>query len=97
MSLAEEHREKNSKDIPTLVDCGCKAIVWDDENGVEIEFCPLHASAQSLVDGADLALGELDRIIGDIGFEPDRYKERITASNVLNDAVRRARGWNRAR
>ena len=38
-----------SIDIPTLVDCGCKTIVWDDKSGVEIEYCPMHKAAPDLV------------------------------------------------
>ena len=43
---------------------------------------------QGLIQGAKLALAELDRIGGDIGFEPDRYRERIRATDVLSRAVR---------
>ena len=90
MSLAEVHKMKNSRYVQTLVDCGCTAIVWKDGSGVEIEFCPLHRYAQDLVDGAKLALAELDRIGGDYGFEPDRYRERIKATEGLSRAVRNA-------
>ena len=38
-----------SMDIPTLVDCDCKAIVWNDKSGVEIEYCPKHEAAPALV------------------------------------------------
>lgn len=90
MALSEDHKIRNSKDIPTLVDCGCKAIVWEDGSGVEIEYCPLHRYAQDLVDGAKLALAELDRIGGDYGFEPERFSERIKATCELSFAVRMA-------
>jgi len=35
--------------IPTLVDCGCKAIVWEDGSGVEIEYCDMHYAAPDLL------------------------------------------------
>jgi hypothetical protein len=57
MGLAERHKESNSKDIPTLVDCGCIAIVWNDESGVEIEYCSLHKSAQKMLDALKAILG----------------------------------------
>ena len=37
-----------SMDIPTLVDCDCKATVWNDKSGVEIEYCPTHEAAPDL-------------------------------------------------
>ena len=88
--LSEIHRKNRTMDIPTLVDCGCIAYVWEDGSGVEIEFCSLHRYAQGLVDGAKLALAELDRIGGDYGFEPERFSERIKATCELNFAVRMA-------
>lgn len=34
----------------TLVDCGCEAKVHPDGSGVEIYYCPIHASAQHMAD-----------------------------------------------
>jgi hypothetical protein len=33
---------------PTLVDCGCKAVVYQDGSGVEIDYCALHQAASAL-------------------------------------------------
>jgi len=97
MGLAETHKESNRLDIPVLVDCGCDVIVWEDGSGVEIEYCSLHKSAQKLFDAGNLALIELDRIGSDIGFEPDRYRERIKALDSLSRAVRMSERDNNAR
>lgn len=37
-------------DIPTLVDCGCKAVVNSDHSGVTIEYCPKHRAAFDLLE-----------------------------------------------
>ena len=37
-------------DIPTLVDCGCKAIVYSDHSGVEIKYCAEHRAAFDLLE-----------------------------------------------
>ena len=42
-----------------------------------------------LLDACKLALVELDRIGSDIGFEPDRYRERIKALDALSRVVRK--------
>ena len=47
---------------------------------------------QQLLEAAKLALYELDRIGSDIGFEPERYRERIRALDDLSRAVRDAEG-----
>jgi len=39
-------RERARETSPTtLVDCSCKAIVYSDGSGVEIEYCPTHEAA----------------------------------------------------
>ena len=43
-----------------------------------------------LLEACQLALVELDRIGSDIGFEPDRYQERINALDALSRATRKA-------
>ena len=45
-------------------------------------------SGQDLLAAAELALFELDRIGSDIGFEPERYRERIMALDALSRAIR---------
>ena len=47
----------------------------------------IHAQ-QTLLEAGKLALFELDRIGSDIGFEPERYRERIRALDTLSRAVR---------
>ena len=42
-----------------------------------------------LLAASKLALVELDRIGSDIGFEPDRYQERINALDALSRAIRK--------
>jgi hypothetical protein len=37
-------------DVPTLVDCGCKAVVYSDHSGVAIEYCAHHRAAFDLLD-----------------------------------------------
>ncbi len=55
MGLAEVHREKNSQDIPALVDCGCTTTLWNDGSGIEIEYCPKHKAAPELLEALKLA------------------------------------------
>ena len=43
-----------------------------------------------LLAACKLALIELDRIGSDIGFEPDRYQERLNALDALSRAVNKA-------
>ena len=43
---------------------------------------------QQMVEAGKLALFELDRIGSDIGFEPERYRERIRALDALSRAIR---------
>ena len=45
-------------------------------------------AGQDLLAAAELALYELDRIGSDIGFEPERYRERIMALDALSRAIR---------
>jgi len=52
----------------------------------------LIAAAPDMLEAAKLALTELDRIGSDIGFEPERYQERIHALDALSRAVRKAEG-----
>ena len=47
----------------------------------------IHAQ-QTLLEAGQLALFELDRIGSDIGFEPERYRERIRALDSLSRAIR---------
>jgi len=47
--LSEIHRKNRTMDIPTLVDCGCVAYVWEDGSGVEIEYCLKHRSVDALL------------------------------------------------
>jgi hypothetical protein len=47
----------------------------------------IHAQ-QTLFEAGELALFELDRIGSDIGFEPERYRERIRALDALSRAIR---------
>ena len=37
-------------DIPTLVDCDCKAVVSSDHSGVTIEYCTKHRAAFDLLE-----------------------------------------------
>ena len=68
----------------------------------EIELSPSEMDAiakysplmKNLLDASKLALVELDRIGSDIGFEPDRYRERIAALSALSRAVRNVEGKN---
>ena len=55
----------------------------------------LIAAAPELLEAAELARTELDRIGSDIGFEPERYQERINALDALYRAVRKATGGQR--
>jgi len=36
-------------DLPTLTDCGCKARVYGDGSGVDIDYCPLHSQAPEML------------------------------------------------
>lgn len=36
-------------DLPTLTDCGCKARVYGDGSGVDIDYCPLHYQAPAML------------------------------------------------
>ena len=54
------------------------------------EVAHLIAAAPELLVACKLALIELDRIGSDIGFEPDRYQERINALDALSRATRKA-------
>ena len=45
-------------------------------------------SGQALLEACKLALFELDRIGSDIGFEPERYRERNCIVAQLNRACR---------
>ena len=45
---------------------------------------------KQLLEASKLALTELDRIGSDIGFEPDRYQERINALDALSRVTRKA-------
>ena len=94
MVLSDGHRLLRNVDVATLVDCGCNVYVWKDGSGAEVKYCPLHRSAQELFDAGNLALTELDRIGSDIGFEPDRYRERIAALDALSRAIRNVRDKN---
>lgn len=38
------------REIPTLVDCGCKTKVHTDGCGVEVYFCDLHGAAEKMQD-----------------------------------------------
>jgi len=40
----------------TLVDCGCKAKVYSDGSGVDIEYCDLHYAAPVLLKACQFAL-----------------------------------------
>lgn len=57
---------------------------WLKKNGNDTN----KKSAHRLMKAAELALIELDRIGSDIGFEPDRYQERITALDKLSRSIR---------
>ena len=46
-------------------------------------------AAPELLAACQLALVELDRIGSDIGFEPDRYQERINALDALSRIIRK--------
>ena len=59
-------------------------ISWHELNEVA-KYSPL---MKKLFDASKLALTELDRLGSDIGFEPDRYQERIRALDGLSRAVR---------
>jgi hypothetical protein len=50
----------------------------------------LSRQKEDLLEAAKLALVELDRIGSDVGFEPDRYQERINALDALSRAVGKA-------
>ena len=62
-------------------------IIYHDENKSNAR---LIAAAPDLLAACQLALVELDRIGSDIGFEPDRYQERINALDALSRATRKA-------
>ena len=44
---------------------------------------------KKLLDASKLALVELDRIGSDIGFEPDRFRERIAALDALSRVIKK--------
>ena len=56
----------------------------ESDNAILISLAP------DLLEACQLALIELDRIGSDIGFEPERYQERINALDALSRAVRKA-------
>ena len=67
--------------------CGCfgpNDLGWSGA----IEMWNLRRPTEALVHGARLATIELDRIGSDIGFEEDRYRERIQALGTLHQALR---------
>lgn len=43
------------RDLRTLVDCDCKAIVYSDDSGVDLQYCALHGAAEPLRDAAQAA------------------------------------------
>lgn len=46
----ERPRERAERTSPiTLVDCGCKAVVYTDGSGIEIEYCPMHQAAPEML------------------------------------------------
>ena len=53
------------------------------------ELTRLEQQNAELLAACKLALTELDRIGSDIGFEPDRYQERINALDALSRVVRK--------
>ena len=47
---------------------------------------------EALVEACRVALIEMDRITGDIGFEPERFRERIAVVHALAAALTKAQG-----
>jgi len=69
--------------------CECDGSGYHEEDKANAR---LIAAAPDMLEAAKLALTELDRIGSDIGFEPERYQERIHALDALSRAVRKAEG-----
>ena len=69
-----------SKDIPTLVDCGCITRVWTDESGVEIEYCSMHKAAPELLEACEAA------------YHSDKYSLPTKTRVALKNAIAAAKG-----
>jgi hypothetical protein len=65
---AEEVRSLLAKS-PTLVDCGCKAKVYRDGSGVEIEYCHLHGAAEEMYSALDFAHRVLSALMDNNGSD----------------------------
>lgn len=46
----------------------------------------------ALLEACEEALNEFERITGDIGFEPDRFRERLAILQSLAGAIAKAKG-----
>ncbi len=46
----------------------------------------------SLASACESALAEFERITGDIGFEPERFRERLAIVSELSAAITKAKG-----
>lgn len=62
-----------------------------DEEDAELIVRAVNAHDE-LVEACRLALIEMDRITGDIGFEPERFRERIAAAYALGAALAKGVG-----
>lgn len=48
-------------DIPTLTDCDCRAKVYADHSGVDIEFCDLHRLAPGQLGECNKSLRQVEK------------------------------------
>ena len=88
MSLPKFHKKTHSRDIPTLVDCGCEAVIWNDGSGVEIEYCTMHAAAPEMLD----ALKEIAKTEGPYARDPKQHADNVICNmaSIANKAIAKA-------